>query len=158
VERCQGGGCTSFTQVGTPPSGTTFSDTGLSNGTTYRYRVRARDAANNLSAYSNVASASTDVTPPTAPTALAALATSSSQINLVWTASTDDVGVTAYLVERCAGALCTNFAQIATVSGTTYSDTGLAPTTSYTYRVRARDAAGNLSSYSNQATAITLLL
>jgi chitodextrinase len=157
VERCQGGGCTSFTQI-TTVTGTTYSDIGLSNGTTYRYRVRARDAANNLSAYSNVASASTDVTPPTAPTALAALATSSSQINLVWTASTDDVGVTAYLVERCAGALCTNFAQIATVPGTTYSDTGLAPTTSYTYRVRARDAAGNLSSYSNQATAITLLL
>ena len=157
IERCQGSGCTSFAQVGTT-SATTYNDTGLTNSTTYRYRVRATDAAGNLSAYSNLASASTDVTPPTAPTALAALGLSSSQISLVWTASTDDVGVAAYVVERCAGALCSNFAPIATVSGTSYTDTGLTAATSYTYRVRAKDAAGNLSPYSNEATALTLLV
>ena len=47
------------------------------------------------------------------------------QINLSWTASTDNVGVTGYRVERCQGAGCTNFAQIATPTGTTFSDTGL---------------------------------
>ena len=58
-----------------------------------------------------------DTPPPTAPTNLSATAASSSQINLSWTASTDNVGVTGYRVERCQGAGCTTFAQIATPSG-----------------------------------------
>jgi chitodextrinase len=97
-----------------------------------------------------------DTQPPTAPGTLTAIPLSSSQINLMWTAATDNVGVTGYLVERCLGVGCTAFAQIATVSGTTYNDTGLAANTSYAYRVRAKDAAGNLGPYSNAATATTL--
>src|SRR2546428_231750 len=97
-----------------------------------------------------------DATPPTSPWGLTARAASSSQINLAWTASTDDVGVTGYLVERCQGSGCTGFAQVAAVAGTTDSDTGLAMGTSYSYRVRATDAAGNLSAYSNTARATTL--
>jgi len=96
-----------------------------------------------------------DTTPPTTPSNLTATAASSSQINLAWTASTDDVGVTGYLVERCQGSGCTGFAQVATVAGTTYNDTGLAAATSYSYRVRATDAAGNLSPYSTIASATT---
>ena len=96
-----------------------------------------------------------DTTPPTAPSNLTATAASSSQINLAWTASTDDVGVAGYLVERCQGSGCTGFAQVATVAGTTYNDTGLVAATSYSYRVRATDAAGNLSGYSNTASATT---
>src|SRR5207245_2508577 len=96
-----------------------------------------------------------DTTPPTAPSNLTATAASSSQINLAWTASTDDVGVAGYLVERCQGSGCTGFAQVATVAGTTYNDTGLAAATGYSYRVRATDAAGNLSGYSNTASATT---
>jgi chitodextrinase len=65
--------------------------------------------------------------------------------------------VTGYQVERCQGALCANFAQIATVTGTTFNNTGLAPSTSYSYRVRATDAAGKLSPYSNVASATTLM-
>ncbi|HUI75034.1 MAG TPA: fibronectin type III domain-containing protein, partial [Candidatus Acidoferrum sp.] len=97
-----------------------------------------------------------DTTPPSAPTALTATAASSSQINLSWTASTDNVGVTGYRVERCQGASCSNFSQIATPPGTSYDDTGLTASTPYSYRVRATDAAGNLSSYSSVATATTL--
>src|SRR2546428_10974157 len=97
-----------------------------------------------------------DTTPPTAPSNLTATAASSSQINLAWTASSDDVGVAGYLVERCQGSGCTGFAQVATVAGTTYNDTGLAAATSYSYRVRATDAAGNLSGYSITARATTL--
>src|SRR5207245_5790753 len=93
--------------------------------------------------------------PPTAPSNLTASAPSSSQINLGWTASTDNVGVTAYLVERCQGAGCATFAQSATTSATLYNDTGLVANTSYSYRVRATDAAGNLSPYSNVASATT---
>ena len=97
-----------------------------------------------------------DVTPPTPPTNLTATAVSSSQINLSWTASTDNVGVTGYLLERCQGAGCTSFAQIATPTGTTYNDTGRTANTSYSYRVRATDAVPNLSGYSNTASATTL--
>jgi chitodextrinase len=99
--------------------------------------------------------ASSDTSPPTAPGSLTAAAASSSQINLGWTASKDNVGVTGYLVERCQGAGCTSFVQMATSTGTTYNDTGRAGNTSYSYRVRATDAAGNLSPYSNIASATT---
>src|SRR5256886_13458155 len=121
--------------------------------------MRATAAAGNLSASPNVASTTTpaaaDTQAPTAPSNLTATATSGGQINLSWTASTDDVGVTGYPVERCQGAGCTSFAPIATAGGPTYSDTGLGANTSYTYRMRATDAAGNLSAYSNVASTTT---
>src|SRR3989441_1126296 len=157
VESCQGAGCTTFAQIATV-TGTAYNNTGLTNGTSYSYRVRATDAAGNLSSYSNAASATTDTTPPTAPTALLATPASSSQINLIWTAATDNVGVTGYLLERCQGLACTSFVQIASVAGTSYNDTGLAANTLYSYRVRATDAAGNLSDYSIPASATTLAL
>ena len=77
------------------------------------------------------------------------------QIDLSWTASTDDVGVTGYRVERCQGTTCTNFAQIGTPTATSFSSTGLAAGTSYRFRVRAADAAGNLSAYSDIVTTAT---
>jgi hypothetical protein len=79
---------------------------------------------------------------------LAVRPSSSVMTGLSWTASTDDIGIAEYSVERCQGMGCRNFAQIATVTDTTFSDIGLATATSYSYRVRARDAAGNLSHYS----------
>jgi chitodextrinase len=96
-----------------------------------------------------------DTQPPTAPGTLTATAAGSSQINLSWGAATDNVGVTGYRIERCQGAGCTNFAQIATTTGTSFSDTGLTASTSYSYQVRAADAAGNLGPYSNVASATT---
>ena len=158
VERCQGASCTTFAQIGTSAV-TTYSDTALTASTSYSYRVRATDAASNLSSYSNVASATTsgvDTQPPTTPGNMTATAISGSQVNLSWTASTDNVGVTGYLIERCQGAGCSNWARLLTVPGTTYSDTGLIPNTSYSYHVKATDAAGNFSPYSNVATATTL--
>src|SRR5258708_21933224 len=158
VERCTGVGCSNFAPIATPTT-TTFDDSGLNASTSYSYRVRATDAASNLSPYSGTASASTsappDTTPPTAPTNLTATAASASQANLSTTASTDNVSVTAYIVERCPGAGCSNFAQISTPTGNTFSDTGLTASTSYSYRMRATDAAGNLSAYSNTASAST---
>src|SRR5207245_2686833 len=156
VERWAGAECASFTQVATPP-GTTYSDTGVAPGTSYSCRVKAVDAAGNVSAASPVASATTsaDTTPPSAPANLTATAASATRINLTWTASTDDVGVTGYRVERCTGAECSTFTQVATPTGTSYSDTGLAPSTSYSYQVKAVDAAGNVSTASATATAST---
>ena len=167
IERCQGSGCTSFAPV-TSVSGTTttYNNTGLAANTPYSYRVRAGDAAGNQGPYSNVASATTqaappppDTTPPMAPTALVAAGTSASQVTLNWTASTDNVGVTLYSIERCQALVCSAFGQVATVPGatTTYNDNGLAAGAQYSYRVRASDAAGNQSAYSNVANATTLV-
>ena len=158
VERCSGTSCTTFTQIATP-TGTTYNDTGLAASTSYSYRVRAVDAANNLGAFSNTSSATTqappDTTPPSAPATLTSSVVSDTQINLSWVAATDDVGVTGYRVERCSAASCTTFAQIATPAGTTYNDTGLAASTSYSYRVRAIDAANNLGAFSSTSSATT---
>jgi beta-galactosidase len=93
-----------------------------------------------------------DTTPPTAPSNLAARASASNAIGLSWLASTGNIGVTAYLLDRCQGVDCTAFSQIATAATTSYSDTGLLPG-SYRYRVRAKDSVGNLSLYSNLASA-----
>jgi chitodextrinase len=90
----------------------------------------------------------TDTQAPSTPTGLTASAVSSSQINLSWTASTDNVGVTGYDVYR-AGAL------IASTVGTTYSNTGLAASTTYSYTIKAKDAAGNVSAASSAASATT---
>ena len=78
---------------------------------------------------------------------------SGTQITLSWPASTDNVGVTGYELERCQGVGCTAFVRIATPTTTSYGDTGVAPGLSYSYRVRARDAAGNFSAYSPITTA-----
>jgi hypothetical protein len=80
-----------------------------------------------------------DTTPPMQPGTLTANAVSSSEVDLSWGASTDNVGVTGYQIERCSGTGCTNFAQIATVTGTTYKDTSTVASTTYSYRVRAKD-------------------
>jgi hypothetical protein len=93
--------------------------------------------------------------PPSAPGAPSATPVSSSQIDLTWGPATDDGGVVGYRVERCTGAGCTTFGQVATPAGTSYSDTGLSSSTSYTYRVRAVDAANNVGPYSASATAVT---
>jgi hypothetical protein len=96
-----------------------------------------------------------DTTPPSDPTALNATPISSSQINLSWTASTDDTAVTGYNVERCTGNACVNFIEVYTPATNSQSDTGRTSSTLYRYRVRAHDAAGNLSGYSSIAQATT---
>jgi cellulose 1,4-beta-cellobiosidase len=83
-----------------------------------------------------------DTTAPTAPTGLRATAKTASSVSLAWTAATDDVGVTGYDVYR-------NGTRVGSpAAGTTYTDTGLSAATAYSYTVRARDAAGNVSAAS----------
>jgi len=162
IERCTGAGCATFTQVGSVNHPTlTFSDTGLTPNTLYRYRVRATDSAGNNSGYTSIAQATTlaaDTTPPTDPTGLTATAASYSAANLSWTGSTDaGSGVRGYYVERCAGSGCTTFAQVGgIINATSYIDSALAASTFYRYRVRAQDNAGNFSNYSNIASVTTL--
>jgi serine protease len=98
-----------------------------------------------------------DTTAPSTPGSLAASATSSSQINLSWNASSDSggSGLAGYKLERCSGASCSNFTQIATTTSTSYAASGLSAGTTYRFRVRAYDGAGNDSGYSNIASATT---
>ncbi|WNG63203.1 hypothetical protein F0U59_50935 [Archangium gephyra] len=94
-----------------------------------------------------------DTTPPTAPSGLSASAVSSSQVNLSWTASTDNVGVASYNVYRSTDNA--SFSSVASVAGTSHSDTGRTASTTYYYRVTADDAANNESAVSNTASATT---
>ncbi|MEV0534838.1 cellulase family glycosylhydrolase [Kitasatospora sp. NPDC050463] len=94
------------------------------------------------------AGAGGDTRPPTAPTGLTATGVSATTATLRWTASQDDTGVIAYDVHRGA-------TTVGTVTGTTYTDTGLDPATAYSYTVTARDAAGNVSAHSGATTVTT---
>jgi chitodextrinase len=89
-----------------------------------------------------------DSTPPSTPGNVSATAVSPSQINVSWSASTDNVGVAGYRLFR-------NGTLAGTVATLSYSDTGLAASTTYSYTVSAFDAAGNVSGLSTAATATT---
>jgi uncharacterized delta-60 repeat protein len=109
----------------------------------------ARDSAGNLAAATDVSvSVDNDKSSPTVPTNLSAVPVSSSQIDLAWSAATDNVGVTGYRVSR-------NGAVVTTTSATSFPDAGLAASTAYTYSVTAFDAAGNVSSASTPVSATT---
>ncbi len=137
----------------TTVTGTTYTATGLTAATAYTFSVRAKDAAGNISASSNTVNVTTlanttDTTAPSTPT-LSAAGTTQTSTNLSWTASTDNVGVTGYDVYRGTTLLTT-------VTGTTYTATGLTAATAYTFSVRAKDAAGNVSASSNTVNVTTL--
>ncbi|GAA0908972.1 DUF4832 domain-containing protein [Virgisporangium aurantiacum] len=87
-----------------------------------------------------------DTAAPSTPTGLAVTGTTPTSIGLSWNASTDNVGVTGYQVFR-------NGVQVASPAGTTFTDTGISG--SYSYTVRARDAAGNVSAASSAVTGST---
>ncbi|MCU7821729.1 glycoside hydrolase family 6 protein [Kitasatospora sp. DSM 101779] len=126
---------------------TSFTDTGLAASTAYSYTVKAKDAAGNVSAASATLSVTTsaggtaDTQAPTAPSGLTSPAKTSGSVTLSWTASTDNVGVTGYDVYR-GGAL------VGSSATTSFTDTGLAASTAYSYTVKAKDAAGNVSAAS----------
>jgi chitodextrinase len=129
---------------------TTYADTGLAPATSYSYTVKAYDAAGHGSNASNTATTTSgDTIVPNAPTALTAKAGSGASVDLSWTAATDNVGVTGYQIFR-------NGSKIAdTGPGTTYNDATTSPVTTYTYTVRAVDAAANVSTDSNTASVTT---
>jgi len=133
----------------TSPYGFTLDSTTLAFGA-HVLTAQAYDAAGNVTATApvDVTVDNTDHSAPSAPSNLSATAVSPSQITLSWTASTDNLGVTGYTVFR-------DGVQIATVTGTTYPDTGLAAGTLYDYTVAAFDAAGNVSTLSTDASATT---
>ena len=134
--------------------GLTWSDTGLTPGTSYSYQVSAVDAAGNEGTKSTAVAKTTtnvapiDTTAPAAPTNLQVTAMSANRVDLSWTAATDNVGVTAYTISRGGTA-------IARVAGTatTFTDYTAVSTNTYTYSVTASDAAGLTSVASNSVGA-----
>ncbi|WP_051240514.1 lytic polysaccharide monooxygenase [Paenibacillus alvei] len=138
-------------QIATTNGALTANLTGLTSNTSYTITVKAVDAAGNISAASNAVTFTTlpvtgpDTVAPTAPSSLHVMGSSTSTtVPLMWNASSDNVGVTGYQVFR-------GTTLIATVSGSTveYLVTGLTANTSYSFTVKAIDAAGNVSSASN---------
>jgi hypothetical protein len=136
----------------------TFNDTSLAPETGYSWRVSAFNAAGR-SDYSNTLSLSTPADPaaPAAPTGLSAQARrvkGKAEVRLAWVdnATTES----AYVVERCTGSGCTNFASRASLpaNSTGYTDAAVARGTTYRYRVMATATAGN-SGYSNIAVVVT---
>jgi fibronectin type 3 domain-containing protein len=120
-------------------------DGGRDDGVTYTYRVAAYDAAGNLSALSDPHSVTTpDTTAPTTPTNLKAVS-SANRVALTWTGSTDNVGVTNYVVYRDGLPLATPLA-----TDRSYTDNAPDGDTLHHYQVTARDQAGNESEKSNE--------
>ncbi len=150
IERCAA--TCSYISLGS--NVTSYSDTGLTENTTYTYRVKASNSGGD-SAYSNSATATTlTASLPSAPSNLTAISVSKTQIILSWADNSSDE--TGFKIERCQGLGCTNFAQIATVGPnvTTYKNARLRKSTAYTYRVRSYNSNGN-SAYSNTASVQT---
>ncbi|AXC12579.1 Endo-1,4-beta-xylanase A precursor [Acidisarcina polymorpha] len=155
----------SATLIGKGISGTSYSSTGLSAGTTYYYVVEALDA-DGSSGPSSQASATTQPTgggscsvAPSAPTGLAATAASSSSIGLSWTAVAPPTNctITSY---RVYGSTTSGFTPSSTtllsnsVTSTSYTNTGLLASTTYYYVVEATNSDGT-SVASSQASAKT---
>ena len=109
----------------------------------YTFGVAAFDAAGNVSATQSLDQETLpcgggDTTPPTTPSGLAVSNVASSSVTLSWSPSTDNVGVTGYVLYR-------DGAQVGTATGTSYDFSGLGCGTTYTLGVAATDAAGNVS-------------
>jgi endonuclease I/chitodextrinase len=133
------------------PTTTSYTVTGLTSGTSYDFTVRANDGAANQSTDSNTENVTTttpDTEDPTAPTSLTASNTTQTTTDLSWTASTDNVAVTSYTVYQGG-------VEIGTSNTTSYNVTGLTASTSYTFTVRANDAAANQSTDSNTENVTT---
>lgn len=131
-------------------TGVQYVDATVLPGTVYGYRVMAFDAAGNNSPVSSVANVTTPAAPdtqaPTVPVGVVAKAVSQSQININWSASTDNVAVVGYDVYRSTNG--GTAAKVGSAGGTSYGDTGLAAGVKYDYYIIARDVAGNVSSKS----------
>ncbi|WP_406835046.1 glycoside hydrolase family 6 protein [Streptomyces sp. AHU1] len=89
-----------------------------------------------------------DTQAPTVPGGLTVGSTTSSSVSLSWSASTDNTAVTGYDIYR-------DGTKVGSATGTSYTDSGLTASTTYSYTVRAKDAAGNVSASSTAVSATT---
>ena len=130
---------------------TSLSTTSVSPNRTTTYTLTASNSAgSSTAAVTVVVSSSADSQPPTPPTLYSATASSPTEVDLAWTASTDNVGVTGYQILRNGSAISSISA-----SAHTYADGSVSPNSTYTYSVKAFDAAGNYSAGSNSIQVVT---
>ncbi|MBA2383792.1 MAG: fibronectin type III domain-containing protein, partial [Actinobacteria bacterium] len=121
---------------------TAYVDGTAQQGVSYTYSVRALDAAGNRGTAASVQATVRDVVPPSAPGSVTALTyTGPTRIRVAWSAAADNVGATGYRIYR-------NSLLLASTSSLAYVDYGVVKKTTYTYSVRAVDAAGNLGASS----------
>jgi hypothetical protein len=139
----------------TQAAATSYTDSGLTQGTTYSYTIESCDTQNSCSNPSSALAVTTqkDSSPPSVPSRLSGSAASSSVINLSWTASKDSVSTPAQLSYR----IYRSSALVATTGPglTKYSNTGLRKSTKYSYAVAACDIAGNCSAKSPAVSVTT---
>jgi chitodextrinase len=140
----------------TGASSTSYTVTGLTASTAYSFTVKAKDAANNLSAASGALSVTTnaapaDTTPPSTPANLASPSKTDTSVNLTWSASTDNVGVTGYNIYNGASLAGSTTGAAAT----SFTVPGLTASTAYSFTVKAKDAANNLSAASTALSVTT---
>ncbi|WP_299524207.1 GEVED domain-containing protein [uncultured Lutibacter sp.] len=133
-------------------TGNSYQATGLTDATTYNFKVKAKDASGNISTDSNIVSVTTLTAPDTqAPTA-ATLTHSNiteTSVDLAWSGSTDNIGVTGYDIYK-------DNVLLTSVTGTSYQVIGLTNGTVYNFKVNAKDAAGNISTDSNTVSITTV--
>ncbi|EAU67050.1 glycoside hydrolase family 6 protein, partial [Stigmatella aurantiaca] len=136
----------------TTVTGTAYTHTGLTNGTTYYFVVSASNN-NGASAHTSAVSATPGNEALAAPAGLLATAAGSSQINLSWTGS---AGATGYNIYRSTSpnVAMTAANRVGNRSTTSFTDTGLTPNTAYYYKVTAFNASLE-SAASNEASAKT---
>ncbi|WP_374462009.1 reprolysin-like metallopeptidase [Chryseobacterium taeanense] len=138
--------------AGTPNDGSQAVTIPNSSTTTGRIMVKGSNHiffdVNNANITVNAGSGTVDTTAPTAPT-LTASGTTSTSTNLSWSGATDNVAVTGYNVYQ-------GTSLIGSTASTSYTVTSLTPSTTYSFSVRAKDAAGNISSSSNTVSVTTL--
>ncbi len=132
-------------------TGTSTTVSGLTADTSYKFKVLARDTADQTSTFSSEITAKTLApvdNPPSAPTNLKGVPTTSS-VALTWTASTDDKGVTGYDVYK-------DGVKATTVTGTSATISGLTPNKAYKFKVQAVDTKPQTGAFSSEITVTTL--
>jgi len=152
IARTVGSAQTKFDEYLSPSGDTYWTQSQAAAGNTNNTLVTLNDTAPTSDRWDfsgiEILPAVVDNTPPTPPTNLNASASNSNLVGLSWTASTDNVGVAGYRILR-------NSTLLTSISGTTYADSSVSPSTTYSYAVQAYDAAGNVSASSNTASATT---
>ena len=157
LQRKAGSGSYANVSTSIAAGATSYSDTGLTVGTTYTYQIRAVNSVGNAE-WSNEASATTQAAQvPAAITDLSATSPSSTQVNLTWTApAANGAAITSYTLQRKVGSgSYTEVSSTIAASETSYSDTGLTPEVTYTYQIRAVNSVGN-AAWSTAASATTV--
>lgn len=138
-------------------TGTSLTDTGLTNGVTYFYILKSVDSFSNLSSGTGQLAATPqeenpqDEEAPSAPTNLRASKLAATSMTIAWDASSDNIAVTGYQVYNADTSIL-----VGTTTNTSYSLSNLTPETTYRFYVRAYDAAGNYSANSGTLVITTL--